>query len=751
MAYAAFLRSPYAHARIKRINVNRARRAPGVIAAYTGEETKDKLGAVPCAWAIPNAKLKIPKYLPLAFDKVRYAGDPVAVVVAETPYLARDALELIEVEYDPLPMVVDQEKAAKPGAPTLYDDVPNNVAFDWKISGGDLEKAFKEADVVIKQKFVNQRLQPSPIETRGAIAKYDQGTGEITVWMTSQNPHVHRLLLSGMVGVPEHKLRVITPEIGGGFGSKLPCHGPEAVVTFLSKELGRPIKWMEDRRENYVASNHGRNHVQYVEMAAKKDGTILGLRVKAYVNLGAWLCTLSPGVPTILFGLILSGTYKIPAIECEVIGVLTNTTAVDLYRGAGRPEAMFMTERMVDILANEIKMDPADVRQRNFIPKDAFPYTVPSGLQYDSGDYERALSKAMEIVSYHELRAEQARLRKEGRLLGIGLSTYVEICGLAPSRTARATGFGLGLWESATVRVHPTGKITVYTGSNPHGQGEETTFAQIVAEELGVSVEDVEIVHGDTGRIAFGLGTAGSRTTAVGGSAVAVACRRIKDKGRKIAAVLVEAHEDDIVFESGKFRVKGSPGKAKSVAEVAIASYTAGEGELPAGMEPGLESTAFYDPVNFTFPFGAHVCVVEVDRETGQVQVKRYVAVDDCGKQINPMIVEGQIHGGIAQGMGQALWEESLYDDQGNLLTSTLADYAVPSAVEIPSFETGSTVTPSPHNPLGVKGIGEAGTIAAPQAVVNAVVDALSHLGVKHIDMPLRPDKIWKVINQRER
>ncbi|MDJ0269027.1 MAG: glyceraldehyde dehydrogenase subunit alpha [Aigarchaeota archaeon] len=749
MVYAMFLRSPYAHAKIVSINVEKARKVPGVIAVYTGKDLENKLGPVPCAWAIPNADLKVPKYMPLAVDRVRYVGDPVAVVVAESPYVARDALEQIEVEYERLPAVVNQEEAVKPEAPQLYDDVPNNIAFHWSISGGDVEKAFAEAEVVIKQRIINNRLQPTAIETRGAVAQYNQATGELTVWMTSQNPHIHRLLLAGIVGVPEHKLRVVAPDVGGGFGSKIHCYGGEAVVAFLAKELGRPVKWMEDRRENYLATIHGRDHIQYVELAAKRDGTILGLRVKAYANLGAYLSTASPGIPTILLGTMLSGCYKIPAISCEVYGVLTNTAPVDAYRGAGRPEASFIVERMVDILAHELGMDPAEVRRKNFIPPDAFPYTVATGLQYDSGNYEAALNKALELVGYQQLREEQKRLREQGRLIGIGISSYVEICGLGPSRVVRATGFGLGLWESAVVRVHPTGKVTVYTGGHPHGQGEETTFAQIVAEELGVPFEDVEVVHGDTAMIPFGTGTYGSRTTPVAGGAIAIACRRIKEKAKKIAAYLLEASEEDIEFERGKFYVKDAPERAKTIAEIALSSYLAGEGELPAGMEPGLESTAFYDPENFTFPFGTHVCVVEVDPETGEVHVKRYVAVDDCGRQINPMIVEGQVQGGVVQGMAQALWEEAVYDKDGNLLTATLSDYAVPTSADVPRIETSSTETPSPHNPLGVKGVGETGTIAATQAVVNAVVDALAHLGVRHIDPPLKAETVWRILKEK--
>jgi carbon-monoxide dehydrogenase large subunit len=767
MVHAAFLRSPYAHARIKSINTEKAKALPGVIAVVTGKDIASKLNPVPCAWQLTNAEIKVPKYYPVAIDKVRYVGDPVAVVVAETPYQAADALEAIEVEYEPLQAVVDQESACKPDAPLLYDnDVPNNLAFHWKISSGDVSRAFAEAEVTVKERLVNQRLLPTAIEPRGALAQYNPSKDELTVWITSQNPHVHRLLLSLMTGIPEHKIRVISQDVGGGFGSKIPCYGPEAVVVLLAKEFLLPVKWIEDRRENYVSTIHGRDHVEYVELAGKFDGTITGIKVITYANLGAWLSTAAPGVPTILFGTMLSGPYKIKNLECEVFGVLTNTTAVDAYRGAGRPEATFILERIVDIFARKINMDPSEVRIKNFIPRDAFPYTTPTGLTYDSGDYEGTLRRALEISGYKDLREEQAarlksfllentetgkRKRTKEKLIGIGLSSYVEVCGLGPSSIVRSTGFALGLWESATVRVHPSGKVSVFTGGHPHGQGEETTFAQIVASELGVNLEDVEVVHGDTDKVPFGMGTYGSRTTPVAGGAIVFACRKIKEKARKIAAHLLEAREDDIVFDSGKFYVRGSPGTAKTLAEVAWASYGAGSSELPSGLEPGLENTTFYDPPNFVFPFGTHVCVVEVDTETGQVKIKKYVAVDDCGKQINPMIVEGQVHGGIAQGVAQALWEAAVYDKDGNLVTSTLSDYAVPTAYELPSYETASTETPSPHHPLGIKGVGETGTIASTPAVVNAVCDALSHFGVKNIDMPLVPEKIWRILSSRSR
>lgn len=746
-ASVVFLRSPYAHAKIKSIKTENAKSQPGVIAVFTGKEMQ--MSAVITAWPVTGGDVKTTKYYPVALDKVRYVGDPVAVVVAESQGEALDALDHIEVDYDVLPHVLDAEEAASPGAPLLYDEVPNNIALHWKAGGGNVDAAFRDAEVVIKQRLVNQRLQPTAIETRGASADFDLGSGELTIWMTSQNPHVHRFLISAMTGIPENKLRIIATDVGGGFGSKIPCYGPELAIAWLATKLQRPVKWIEDRQENFVATTHGRDHIDYVELAAKKDGTILGIRVKTYANLGAWVSTAAPGVPTILFGLVLSGPYKIPNISCEVFGTLTNTTAIDAYRGAGRPEATYILERAMDLLARELKIDPVQLRMKNFIPENEFPATVATGLSYDSGNYAGAMKKALETVHYEDLRREQEKLRAEGKLMGIGFSSYVEICGLGPSSVVRSTGFGLGLWESTTVRVHPTGKVTVFTGANPHGQGEETTFAQIVAEELGVKLDDVDVIHGDTDRIPFGMGTYGSRTTPVAGAAIAVSSRKVLDKAKKIAAFLIEARDEDIIVESGKFHVKGSKEPSKTWGDVAYAAYGAGANEIPKGMEPGLENTTFYDPTNFVFPFGTHICVVEVARDTGQVKIRRYVAVDDCGKQINPMIVEGQLHGGITQGISQALWEEGVYDEDGNLLTSTLVDYAIPTAVEVPSYELSHTVTPSPHNPIGVKGIGEAGTIAASPAVVNAVVDALSHLGVTHIDMPLRADKIWKILKEK--
>ncbi len=741
--YAKFVRSPYAHARLVRIDATKALAVAGVIGVFTAMDFKGEVGNVPTAWAVTNADIKTPPYPALAKDVVRYAGEAVAVVVAESQAVAEDARDLVEVAYDPLPVVVDQEAAIRAGAPQLHAEAPTNVAFQWNI-GGDVEPIFREADVVVRQRFVNQRLQPSAMEPRAAIAEYNAGSKELKVHVTSQNPHIHRLLLSLILGIPEQRIHVIAPDVGGGFGSKIPCYPWEAVVSALAMRLGRPVKWVEDRTENMVATIHGRDHVQYVELAAKKDGTILGIKVKALANMGAYLSTAAPGVPTILFGFMVGGCYAIKAGRVEVTGVFTNTTPVDAYRGAGRPEALFIVERMVDLLARKLDMDPVALRRKNFIPADKFPYQIAMGLTYDSGNYHGTLDKALKIVDYERLREEQARARKEGRLMGIGLSTYVEICGLGPSAVVVSTGFAGGLWGSSTVRLSPTGKVTVYTGAHPHGQGEETTFAQIVAQDLGIPVDDIDVVHGDTKSTPMGMGTYGSRTTPVEGGSVALSARKVRDKARKIAAHLLEAREEDVEFKDGTFSVKGTPDAKKTIKDIAWAAYLADK--MPPGVEPILDATTFYDPENFVFPFGAHVCVVDVDKETGEVHVRRYVAVDDCGTQINPTIVEGQVHGGVVQGLGQAMMEAAVYDENGSLLTSNFLEYLIPSSMEVPNIETDSTVTPSPHNPIGVKGIGETGTIASSEAYVNAVVDALAPFGVEHIDMPLTPEKVWRAI-----
>lgn len=745
MQYMAILRSPYAHAKITSIDTSKARALPGVSAVYTGKDLQGKVGNMPPVFIIPDANFKFPAYPVMAIDRVRYTGDAVAAIVADDPYTARDALDAIVVDYEPLPVVTNEEEALKPGAPQLHDDVPNNELYHWKIVGGDVDAAFRDAEVVVKQRFIQQRLVPNAMETRGAVARWDPGMQELTLWVTSQNPHIARYVVSLLSGIPENRIRVLSRDVGGGFGSKIDAYPGELITIFASRDLGVPVKWIEDRRENFVATIHGRAQTHDVELAATKDGKVTGLRVKSYANMGAYTSTgPAAGVPTWLFGLVATGAYTIPNASVEVIGAMTNTTPTSAYRGAGRPEASYMIERMIDLLGLQTGMDPVEVRRKNLIPADAFPYANPLGLSYDSGNYQAALDKALAMVGYDSLRQEQARLRQQGRYIGIGLSTYMECCGLAPSRLMDDIGFQAGQWEVATVRMLATGKAIVLTGTSPHGQGEETTFAQIVSDKLGLPIEDVEVVHGDTGAISMGWGTYGSRGNAVGGSAVFLATEKVLEKAKKLASHLLEAAPEDIVVESGKFSVAGSPGKSLSIQDIAAQANLAWN--LPEGMAPGLEENSFFDPLNFVFPFGTHICVTEVDPETGVTKILRYIAVDDCGVVINPMIVDGQIHGGVAQGIGQALYEHAIYDEAGQLITGSMVDYAVPNATQIPFMELDRTVTPAPQTPHGGKGIGEAGTIASSQAVVNAVMDALSPLGIKHIDMPLTPERVWRAI-----
>jgi len=749
MVYAAVLRSPHAHAKIKSINTDKAKVVPGVVGVFTGEDFKD-LNPLPCAWQAGKVKNNANTPRVLEIDRVTFTGAGVAVVVAEDRYIAEDVLALIEVDYEPLPVVVDAEKATQPGAPQLHENAPNNICTDWNCGNQEAtDKALGQADIVVKQRIINQRLIPTPIEPRGAAAQYMPATGEYTVWLTSQAPHVHRLLMTAFVfGIPETKMRVISPQVGGGFGAKIFLYPEYCMVAALSQKLGgRPVKWMETRQENYIATTHGRDHITEIQVGAKRDGVITALKVKTYANMGGILSTIAPGIPTTLYGRMLSGVYRIPNIYCQVLNVYTNTGMVDAYRGAGRPEATYVVERAVDLVARELNMDPAEVRRKNFIPPDAFPYDPGIlGLKYDSGNYENALNKALEMVNYQAFRQEQEQARQQGRYLGLGLSSYVEICGVAPSAWigVPGEGWGAGLWESANVRVHLTGKVVVTTGSQSHGQGHETTMAQVVADELGVPMEDVIVQHSDTLGTPFGYGTYGSRSAAVGTVAVHNSVQRIIEKARKIGAHMLEADPADVVFEEGKAYVKGSPDRAKTIQEIALAAAVGYS--LPEGMEPFLDDTAYYDPPNCTFPFGTHICIVEVDKETGKVDIKRYIAVDDVGKVINPMIVDGQLHGGIVQGVGQALWETAVYDESGQLASGTLLDYAMPRADHFPTFEMDRTETPSPVNPLGVKGAGEAGTIASAPAVVNAVMDALAPLGIKHIDMPLTPEKVWRAI-----
>ncbi|ERI11424.1 xanthine dehydrogenase family protein molybdopterin-binding subunit [Aneurinibacillus aneurinilyticus] len=745
MLYAAFLRSTHAHARIKRIDVSQAVELPGVVAVYTGEDLTGKIKSVPTSWYVPGCNLKAKDRSPLAVDKVLYVGEGVAMVVAEDRYTAYDALNAIEVEYEELKAVTGQEAALKDGAPLVHEDVKNNLAFLWK--AGDVpDEAFTNAEVVVRERYYEQRVVPNPMETRAAVAQYNSGSGDMTVWCTSQNPHIHRMVYAEVLGIPESKLRIIAPDVGGGFGAKIGVYADEAVVAYAARHLKRPVKWMEDRKEHFMATNHARDEVIEVELAGKRDGTMTALRVRNTANMGAYLSTMGAGVPTICFGLMVTGAYAIPQAAVEVYGVYTNTTPTDAYRGAGKPESAYQIERAVDAFAREIGMDPVEIRRKNFVPKEKFPYDTAMAVTYDSGDYMLTLDKALEIADYEELRREQEALRKQGRYLGIGLSTYVELCGLGPSKVAGAIGLQFGQWENATVRVHPSGKVTVLTGASPHGQGEDTTFAQVVADKFGVPLEDIEVLHGDTQMIPMGWGTYGSRTTPVGGAAVAIAAERVTEKAKKIAAHELEVSTEDLEFSDGIFQVKGVPGHQRTFQEIARSANMAWN--LPEGMEPALEAQSFFDPSNFVYPFGAHICVVEVDSNTGQIELKRYIAVDDVGRVINPMIAEGQVHGGLAQGIGQALWEGAVYEENGQLISGTFMDYTMPKADFFPVLETAFTETPSPVNPLGAKGVGETGATASPPAVVNAVLDALRPFGITHLDMPLTPEKVWRAMQK---
>jgi len=743
--HAAFVRSPHAHARIRAIDLDAARTYPGVVAVYTGKDLAEGgVNGIPTGWLLPQ--LKPSNHHAIAVEKVHYTGEAVAVIVAESPYAARDAAELVVVDYEPLPAVADAEQALAADASIVRSDGTDNVCFRWQIGdAAATDAAFSQASTVVRQRLVNQRLIPVAIEPRASLATYTRATDELTLWVTSQNPHVHRLIMGAFVlGLPEHKFRVISPDVGGGFGSKIFIYAEEVAVAWIARTLERPVRWTAERRESFMTDSHGRDHITDAEMAFDANGRIVGLRVRTIANLGAHLTLFAPAIPTYLYGTLLSGQYRIPAIHAEVTGVFTHTTPVDAYRGAGRPEACYLLERMVDLGARQLGVDPAELRRRNFIPADQFPYLTPVALQYDSGNYEPALDRALAMADYTNFRVEQQRLRQQGRFVGVGLSSYIEACGLAPSQVAGQLGAQAGLYESASVRVYPTGKVSVYTGSQQQGQGHETTFAQIVADRLGISTEDVDVVHGDTGRVQFGMGTYGSRSASVGGSAIVVSLDKIVEKSKRIAAHMLEAAPEDIELTAGRFHVRGFPDRSKGLADISLAAYLAHS--MPAGMEPGLEAMSFFDPPNFTYPFGTHIAMVEVDADTGHVTLLRYIAVDDVGNVINPMIVDGQLHGGIAQGVAQALWESAEYDDSAQLLTGSLMNYGLPKANQLPFFELDRTVTPSPVNPLGVKGVGEAGAIASPPAVVNAVMDALSPFGIAHLDMPLTPPKVWQAM-----
>jgi carbon-monoxide dehydrogenase large subunit len=744
--HAFFLRSPHAHATIRNIDVDRARKAPGVVAVYTGADLAG-IGGLPCGWLITGTDgkpMNEPPHPVLAQGKVRYVGDPVAMVVAESLHLAKDAAELIDVDYDVHKAVVNGVDALKPGAPQLHDAAPNNKCYTWAI--GDkaaTDAGFAAAAHVTHIDIVNNRLVPNAIEPRAAMASYSRADDSYTLHVANQNPHVERLLMTAFVlQLPEHKVRVIAPDVGGGFGSKIYLYPEETAMVWAAKRVNRPITWVAERTESFLSDAHGRDHVTHAELALDKDGKFLAMRVITNANLGAYLSTFASCIPTILYATLLAGQYTTPAIYCEVTAVFTNTTPVDAYRGAGRPEATYVVERLVHQAAAELGIAQDDLRRRNFIR--TFPYQTPVALLYDTGDYDASLDAAMKAADVAGFAKRKADAATRGKLRGIGYASYIEACGIAPSNIAGALGARAGLFEAGAVRVNPTGSVTVFTGSHSHGQGHETTFAQVVADRLGLPFENIDIVHGDTGRVPFGMGTYGSRSLAVGGTAIVKAVDKIVAKGKKIAAFMLEASEADIEFRDGKFTVAGTD-RSKALGEVAFAAYVPHKYPLDT-LEPGLEETAFYDPTNFTFPAGTHICEVEIDPDTGQVTVAAFTACDDFGTIINPMIVEGQVHGGVAQGIGQALLEHCVYDENGQLLSGSYMDYAMPRADDFPHFTVSTTVTPCTHNPLGAKGCGEAGAIGAPAAVMNAVMDALAECGVKHLDMPASPHRVWQAL-----
>ncbi|MDP2711227.1 MAG: molybdopterin-dependent oxidoreductase [Solirubrobacteraceae bacterium] len=746
MLHAAVVRSPEAHARVVAIDASAALARPGIKAVYTGEDMSDLLAPLPMAWAPPGVEIKTPERWPLVRGHVRHMGDAVALVIGDDKYVVVDAAADVEVEYESLPVVIDVEQALKDEV-LVHASLGTNKTHEWSMGGGgDIEQALAASDVVVQRRIVNHRTAGAAMEPRGCIAEYRAGA--LTVWSSTQVPHLLRLFYAVQMGISEDKVRVIAPEVGGGFGGKLQVCAEETMCAWASRKLGRPVKWIETRSENMAVSHHGRDQVDYVRMGATADGKITAFHAKIIQDLGAYFGLLTPMIPE-LGAFVMTGCYAIPVVQTDIVGVLTNKFFTDAIRGAGRPEMTHMLEVMIDQLAEELGIDPIELRRRNFIAPEQFPYETPYGITYDSGNYEAALDRALEIVDMEAFRAEQADLRSRGVLRGIGFSTYTEICGLAPSRAVGPSGFGLGigLYESALVRVHPTGSVTVYTGASPHGQGHETGFAQIVADRVGTDPSVVEIVHGDTATGPMGLGTYGSRSLSVGGVAVAHAAEKIAQKAREIVAHNLEADPADIEVRDGRFSLKGDPDQGMTLAEVAGCAYVDAT-KMPEGMELGLEQALIYDPSNFVFPFGTHVCVVDVDPETGKVEVVRWVAVDDCGPAVNPMLIDGQVHGGIVHGIGQAIYEQVVYDERGQLVTGTFVDYALPTTMEVPSFETDRTETKSPSNSLGVKGIGEAGTIAATPAIVNAVIDALRHEGISFIDMPLTPLRVWQALEQ---
>jgi len=737
--HAEFVRSPHAHANILSINTGAAKELPGVVGVFTGADLNDKVATIPCAAPLPGGKTL--NHMVLAGARVYFVGHPVAVVVAETRAIARDALDLVEVDYEALPAVIDPEKALEEGSSLTHPELGTNVAFTWNLHSGDVEAAFNEADKTLKIRMVHPRLTPMALEPRGCAASWHPGESALTLWTSTQIPHLVRTLLPGMIHIPENKLRVVTPEVGGGFGSKLNLYPEEAVVSHLAIRINRPIKWIEGRRENASSTIHGRDQFTDHEIAFRKDGTLLAIRTKLIADVGSYWQLLTPGIPP-LTGLMHCGCYKLKAVHVDITGVHTNKMSTDAYRGAGRPEAAYLIERIMDLIASELGLDPVQVRLKNMPEPTEFPFTTATGLNYDSGNYQAALKKAQELADWPKLLEERSAARKAGRLFGIGVSTYVEICALGPSKIMAAGG-----WEWGCVRIEISGKVTVITGATPHGQGQETSFAQIAADRLGVPIEDVVVLRGDTATAHFGRDTYGSRGTALGGSAIVMSIDKIIEKAKTLAAALLESPAKEIDFKDGKFFVKGVAEKAVGWGQLASEAYVAKN--LPPGFEPGLEASSFFEPPNCTFPFGTHIAAVEVDRDTGQVKFLKYVAVDDCGKQVNPLLVEGQVQGGIAQSIGAALMEKTVYDENGQLLTGEFMDYAIPRAADIPDFVLGSTETPSPSNPLGVKGVGEAGTIGSTPAVANAVVDALSPLGIRHLDIPFTPERVWRAMRER--
>ncbi|SPP91664.1 xanthine dehydrogenase family protein molybdopterin-binding subunit [Bradyrhizobium vignae] len=745
MTHAYFIRSPHAHAKVKGIDSSAALKMPGVVAVLTGKQlVDDKVGNLICGWAITSkdgSPMKMGAWPAMAPETVRFVGQAVAVVIAESKNLARDAAEAVVVDYEELPAVADMHAAIKTGAPQLHPEAPGNQVYDWVIGDeGAVNAAFSKAANVVKLDVTNNRLAPNAMEPRAAIADYDAAEEHFTLYTTSQNPHVARLVLSAFYNIaPEHKLRVIAPDVGGGFGSKIFIYPEEMVALWASKKVGRPVKWTGDRTEAFLTDAHGRDHITHAEMAFDANNKIIGLRVKTYANFGAYMSLFSSSVPTYLYATLLSGQYNIPAIHAEVIGVYTNTTPVDAYRGAGRPEASYLIERLMETAARQLNVDPAQLRRTNFITQ--FPHQTPVIMAYDTGDFNASLDAAMKAIDYAGFPARKAQAKSQGKLRGIGVSCYIEACGIAPSKAVGSLGAGVGLWESAEVRVNPVGTIEILTGSHSHGQGHETTFCQLVADRLGVPISQVSIVHGDTDKVQFGMGTYGSRSAAVGLTAILKAMEKVESKAKKIAAHALEASEADVVIENGEFKVTGTD-KAIAFPMVALAAYTAHN--LPEGMEPGLKESAFYDPTNFTFPAGAYICELEVDPGTGKTSFINFVAADDFGRLINPMIVEGQVHGGLAQGIGQALLEHAIYDANGQPVTASFMDYAMPRADDLPSFNLSHTTTLCPGNPLGIKGCGEAGAIGASAAVINAITDAI---GKNNLEMPATPDRVWRTIH----